>query len=111
MHQRQLQGHRVDSRRPRRRPNAISIWSPGASTHRSTTSRTTRRTTRRRTTRRSCSRGRSSAARSGGPGEGLAFRKQDADLKTKFDTAIAAALADGTVKKLADKWFKTDVTP
>ena len=40
-----------------------------------------------------------------------AFRKQDADLKTKFDTAIGAALADGTVKKLADKWFKTDVTP
>ena len=45
-----------------------------------------------------------------GPGE-AAFRKQDADLKTKFDTAIGAALADGTVKKLADKWFKTDVTP
>ncbi|WP_080421211.1 transporter substrate-binding domain-containing protein [Burkholderia ubonensis] len=46
-----------------------------------------------------------------GPGEGLAFRKQDADLKAKFDGAIGAALADGTVKKLADKWFKTDVTP
>nr|WP_156125845.1 transporter substrate-binding domain-containing protein [Paraburkholderia kururiensis] len=46
-----------------------------------------------------------------GPGEGLAFRKQDADLRAKFDTAIAAALADGTVKKLAAKWFKTDVTP
>ena len=46
-----------------------------------------------------------------GPGEGLAFRKQDADLRAKFDTAIAAALADGTVKKLSEKWFKTDVTP
>ncbi|WP_176061901.1 transporter substrate-binding domain-containing protein [Paraburkholderia phymatum] len=46
-----------------------------------------------------------------GPGEGLAFRKQDADLKAKFDTAIADALKDGTVKKLSDKWFKTDVTP
>ena len=46
-----------------------------------------------------------------GPGEGLAFRKQDADLRAKFDTAIAAALADGTVKKLSMKWFKTDVTP
>ncbi|CAG4894979.1 transporter substrate-binding domain-containing protein [Paraburkholderia gardini] len=46
-----------------------------------------------------------------GPGEGLAFRKQDADLRAKFDTAISAALADGTVKKLAEKWFKTDVTP
>jgi len=46
-----------------------------------------------------------------GPGEGIAFRKQDADLKAKFDTAISAALADGTVKKLSEKWFKTDVTP
>jgi octopine/nopaline transport system substrate-binding protein len=46
-----------------------------------------------------------------GPGEGLAFRKQDADLRAKFDTAISAALADGTVKKLSEKWFKTDVTP
>jgi octopine/nopaline transport system substrate-binding protein len=46
-----------------------------------------------------------------GPGEGLAFRKQDGDLKAKFDTAISAALADGTVKKLSEKWFKTDVTP
>jgi octopine/nopaline transport system substrate-binding protein len=46
-----------------------------------------------------------------GPGEGLAFRKQDADLKAKFDAAITAALADGTVKKLSLKWFKTDVTP
>jgi octopine/nopaline transport system substrate-binding protein len=46
-----------------------------------------------------------------GPGEGLAFRQQDADLRAKFDTAIAAALADGTVKKLSVKWFKTDVTP
>jgi octopine/nopaline transport system substrate-binding protein len=46
-----------------------------------------------------------------GPGEGLAFRKQDPELKAKFDTAIGAALADGTVKKLSEKWFKTDVTP
>ena len=29
----------------------------------------------------------------------------------KFDTAITEALADGTVKKLSIKWFKTDVTP
>jgi octopine/nopaline transport system substrate-binding protein len=46
-----------------------------------------------------------------GPGEGLAFRKQDNDLKTKFDTAVNAALADGTVKKLSEKWFKTNVAP
>lgn len=46
-----------------------------------------------------------------GPGEGLAFRKTDTDLKAKFDSAITAAKADGTIKKLALKWFKTDVTP
>jgi octopine/nopaline transport system substrate-binding protein len=46
-----------------------------------------------------------------GPGEGLAFRKQDADLKAKFDAALTAALADGTVKKLSEKWFKTNVAP
>ncbi|RDU94583.1 transporter substrate-binding domain-containing protein [Trinickia dinghuensis] len=46
-----------------------------------------------------------------GPGEGLAFRKQDADLKAKFDTAIAAAIADGTVTRLSQKWFKTNVAP
>lgn len=46
-----------------------------------------------------------------GPGEGLGFRKQDTDLKAKFDTAITEALADGTVKRLSEKWFKTDVQP
>lgn len=46
-----------------------------------------------------------------GPGEGLGFRKQDADLKAKFDTAITEALADGTVTRLSEKWFKTDVKP
>lgn len=28
-----------------------------------------------------------------------------------FDTAIKAALADGTVKALSLKWFKLDVSP
>jgi octopine/nopaline transport system substrate-binding protein len=46
-----------------------------------------------------------------GPGEGLGIRKTDADLTAKFDAAIAAALADGTVKKLSMKWFKLDVSP
>ena len=46
-----------------------------------------------------------------GGGEGLGFRQADTDLKTKFDTAIKAAIDDGTVKKLALKWFKLDVTP
>jgi octopine/nopaline transport system substrate-binding protein len=46
-----------------------------------------------------------------GPGEGLGIRKTDADLTAKFDAAIAAALADGTVSKLSMKWFKLDVSP
>jgi octopine/nopaline transport system substrate-binding protein len=46
-----------------------------------------------------------------GPGEGLGFRKQDTDLKEKFDAAITEALADGTVTRLSEKWFKTDVKP
>lgn len=46
-----------------------------------------------------------------GPGEGLGFRKQDTDLKAKFDAAITEALADGTVTRLSEKWFKTDVKP
>nr|WP_227791666.1 transporter substrate-binding domain-containing protein [Burkholderia sp. BE17] len=46
-----------------------------------------------------------------GPGEALAFRQGDSDLRTKFDGAIAAAIADGTVKRLSEKWFKVDVTP
>lgn len=46
-----------------------------------------------------------------GDGEGLGIRKDDKDLKAMFDKAIAAALADGTVKKLSEKWFKIDVSP
>jgi len=46
-----------------------------------------------------------------GEGEALGFRKADADLKALFDAAIKAQLADGTLKKLSIKWFKTDLTP
>jgi octopine/nopaline transport system substrate-binding protein len=46
-----------------------------------------------------------------GAGEGLGLRQADTDLKAKFDTAIKAAIADGTVKTLSLKWFKLDVTP
>jgi len=46
-----------------------------------------------------------------GPGEALAFRKDDADLKARFNQALSAALADGTVKKLSEKWFKADIAP
>ncbi len=50
----------------------------------------------------------------GGPlGFGIAvgLRKNDAELLAKFDAALAAAIADGTVKNLAMKWFGFDVTP
>ncbi len=46
-----------------------------------------------------------------GEGEALGFRQADADLKAKFDAALKEALADGTVKKLSEKWFKLDLTP
>ena len=46
-----------------------------------------------------------------GPGEALGFRKDTPELKAKFDEALSAALADGTVKRLSEKWFKADITP
>jgi octopine/nopaline transport system substrate-binding protein len=50
----------------------------------------------------------------GGPlGEGAAIglRQADTDLKAMFDKAITEAKADGSMKALAIKWFKSDVTP
>jgi octopine/nopaline transport system substrate-binding protein len=46
-----------------------------------------------------------------GSGEGLGIRQADTDLRDMFNKAIEAALADGTIKTLSMKWFKTDVTP
>lgn len=46
-----------------------------------------------------------------GAGEAMGLRKEDADLRARFDAAITAALADGTVKKLSEKWFHRDITP
>jgi octopine/nopaline transport system substrate-binding protein len=46
-----------------------------------------------------------------GGGVGAGIRKADADLKKMFDDAIAAATADGTVKRLSEKWFKIDAAP
>lgn len=46
-----------------------------------------------------------------GPGIGLGLRQADTDLKASFDKAIKAAIDDGTVKTLSEKWFKLDVTP
>jgi octopine/nopaline transport system substrate-binding protein len=42
---------------------------------------------------------------------GVGLRKDDVDLKKMFDTAITAAIKDGTVKRLSMKWFKVDVAP
>ena len=50
----------------------------------------------------------------GGPigiGSGVGLRKSDPELREMFDTAIKAAAADGTLRTLALKWFKLDVTP
>jgi octopine/nopaline transport system substrate-binding protein len=46
-----------------------------------------------------------------GGGIGVGLRKADGDLKKLFDTAIDAAIKDGTVNKLSMQWFKFDVTP
>jgi octopine/nopaline transport system substrate-binding protein len=46
-----------------------------------------------------------------GQGVAVGIRKEDKDLKEAFDAAIKAAIADGTIKKLTEKWFKIDMTP
>src|SRR5476651_484386 len=46
-----------------------------------------------------------------GEGEALGFRQKDTELKAKFDAALKEAMADGTIKKLSEKWFKADLTP
>jgi octopine/nopaline transport system substrate-binding protein len=46
-----------------------------------------------------------------GRGTGAGMRKSDAALLALFNDAIAAAMADGTIKTLSLKWLKADVTP
>ncbi|NTF72665.1 transporter substrate-binding domain-containing protein [Rhizobium rhizogenes] len=46
-----------------------------------------------------------------GTGVGIGLRKDDVKLKETFDKAIEAAVSDGTVARLAKKWFEVDVTP
>lgn len=46
-----------------------------------------------------------------GRGVAVGVRKSDPELRQKFDDAIKAAIADGTVKRLTEKWFKLDMTP
>lgn len=44
-----------------------------------------------------------------GDGVAVGLRKTDGDLKARFETAIAAAFADGTTSKLAKQWFGFDI--
>jgi octopine/nopaline transport system substrate-binding protein len=46
-----------------------------------------------------------------GPGIAVGLRKGDATLKARFDQAIDEEIADGSLKKLSEKWLKLDVTP
>jgi octopine/nopaline transport system substrate-binding protein len=46
-----------------------------------------------------------------GEGVGVGLRKGDEELKKSFNEAIQAAVKDGTVKKLSEKWFKIDISP
>ena len=45
-----------------------------------------------------------------GEGVGLGFRKKDQALADKFSVAINSAIADGTVSKIATKWFGFDAS-
>jgi octopine/nopaline transport system substrate-binding protein len=46
-----------------------------------------------------------------GEGMGVGLRQADGDLKKMFNAAIAAALKDGTVKKLSTQHFGYDISP
>lgn len=46
-----------------------------------------------------------------GRGVAVGLRKGEEELRDKFTAAIEAAIADGTVKALSEKWFGLDMTP
>ncbi|YBV94182.1 transporter substrate-binding domain-containing protein (plasmid) [Phyllobacteriaceae bacterium JZ32] len=46
-----------------------------------------------------------------GKGSSVGLRKNEPELKAMFNEAIQAAKADGTIKRLSEKWFGFDVTP
>lgn len=46
-----------------------------------------------------------------GAGSSVGLRKSDPELKDMFDKAIEKAKADGTTKRLSEKWFGFDLTP
>ena len=45
-----------------------------------------------------------------GEGIGVAVNKKDKDLADMFSSAIEEAIRDGTLKKLAVKWFTFDAS-
>ncbi len=46
-----------------------------------------------------------------GLGSAVGLRKGDPELKEMFDEALKSVIDDGTLKKLALKWFEMDITP
>lgn len=46
-----------------------------------------------------------------GPGVGVGMRKEDIDLIAAFDTALEASIKDGTISRIAEKWFGMDIAP
>lgn len=46
-----------------------------------------------------------------GPGVGIGLRKDDTDLIAAFDTALVASIKDGTISRIATKWFRMDIAP
>ena len=44
-----------------------------------------------------------------GPGAGIAVRKEDTDLRDKFNKALKAIREDGTYKAINEKHFSFDV--
>ncbi|PYB71714.1 transporter substrate-binding domain-containing protein [Rhizobium wuzhouense] len=46
-----------------------------------------------------------------GMGTGAGLRKEDTKLKDMLNAAIDSAIADGTIKRISEKWVGTDVTP
>lgn len=46
-----------------------------------------------------------------GMGSAVGLRKGDPELKEMFDKALKSVIDDGTLKRLALKWFEMDITP
>ena len=99
------------SRNTRPPTSAISISSPAASTPNSTISPRSSRSSKNPTGKDYAFFGPQFTGGAFGVGAGMGLRKSDADLTAKFNTALAAAFADGSVKKYSLKWFKIDTTP